>query len=128
MRNLGGAIGIALLDSVIYGRAPVHSAALVERLKAGDVGAARIVGIPLDKFLAGVGKPIDADTKAILEPLVESAALTQAINEAWALAAILTALALLTLPFLKRVPPEATLHAPPPADQPPEPASLEAGR
>src|SRR6202041_246639 len=34
MRNLGGAIGIALIDSVIYGRAPVLSQTIIHRLQA----------------------------------------------------------------------------------------------
>src|ERR1019366_5555135 len=36
MRNLGGAIGLALIDTVIYGCSPVHGAAIMERLQAGD--------------------------------------------------------------------------------------------
>ena len=34
MRNLGGAIGLALIDTVLYGRAPAHAERLIERLKA----------------------------------------------------------------------------------------------
>ena len=37
MRNLGGAIGIALIDTVLYGRTAGHADALRERLIAGDV-------------------------------------------------------------------------------------------
>ncbi|MEA3196497.1 MAG: transporter, family, multidrug resistance protein, partial [Gammaproteobacteria bacterium] len=43
MRNLGGAIGIALIDIVLEQRAPTHVAHLVARLQAGDTGAARRV-------------------------------------------------------------------------------------
>ena len=50
MRNLGGAIGLALIDTVIYGRAPHHAAAIIERLQAGDVETAKAVGIPLALF------------------------------------------------------------------------------
>ncbi|MBA3325391.1 MAG: DHA2 family efflux MFS transporter permease subunit, partial [Rhodobacteraceae bacterium] len=45
MRNLGGAIGLALIDTMIFTRAPVHGARLVERLQAGDASAAAFVGI-----------------------------------------------------------------------------------
>jgi len=48
MRNLGGAIGLALIDSVIYGRAPVHATAIIHRLMAGDVATAKFVGIRSD--------------------------------------------------------------------------------
>ena len=52
MRNLGGAIGIALIDTVLYGRAPVLGDRLVEQMKAGNADAASFVGIQLDDFSA----------------------------------------------------------------------------
>ncbi len=99
MRNLGGAIGIALIDTVIYGRGPVLGRVIESRLRAGDVATAKAVGIPLDMFQAQGRGPLDADTAAILKPMIEHLALVRAINEAWLLMAILTALALLCLPF-----------------------------
>ena len=39
MRNLGGAIGIALIDTIIYTRAPIHARELADRLAAGDLEA-----------------------------------------------------------------------------------------
>ena len=39
MRNLGGAIGIALIDTLIQSRTAGHAAALVTRLQAGDAAA-----------------------------------------------------------------------------------------
>ncbi len=99
MRNLGGAIGIALIDTVIYGRGPVLGRVIEGRLRAGDVATAKAVGIPLDMFQAQGRGPVDADTAAILKPMIEHLALVRAINEAWLLMAILTGLALLCLPF-----------------------------
>ncbi|HEY2661403.1 MAG TPA: DHA2 family efflux MFS transporter permease subunit [Caulobacteraceae bacterium] len=101
MRNLGGAIGIALIDTVIYGRAPVLGDAIVRRLQNGDVETAKAVGIPLSMFLARPRGPIDPETASILKPMVDHLALVQAINEAWLLVAVLTALALLCLPFAR---------------------------
>ena len=101
MRNLGGAIGIALIDTVIYGRAPVIGHAIVRRLAAGDTATAKAVGIPLDLFRAQPRGPIDADTAAILKPMVDHLALARAIDEAWLLMAVLTALALLSLPVAR---------------------------
>lgn len=98
MRNLGGAIGLALIDSVVWGRSPEHARHIVERLQAGDVPTARAVGIPVDLFLAHRG-PIDADTRALLEPMIQKLALVQAINEAWAMIAVLTAAVVLVLPL-----------------------------
>ena len=40
MRNLGGAIGIAVIDTILYGRTIGHGEALRDRLIAGDVSAA----------------------------------------------------------------------------------------
>ena len=99
MRNLGGAIGLALIDTVIYGRGPTHAASIVAALQAGDMETARFVGIPLDIFVARNAEPIDAATQAILQPMVERAALVHAINDAWAMVALLTAAALLCVPF-----------------------------
>ena len=50
MRNLGGAIGIAVIDTVIYTRAPEHARTLVNRLTAGDLDIAGILGIPREAF------------------------------------------------------------------------------
>ena len=99
MRNLGGAIGLALIDTVIYTRAPSHGEAIVARLQAGDIATARFVGLPLDLFVNRPPGPVDAGTIELLRPLVEKAALVQAINDAWALVAGLTFAALLCVPF-----------------------------
>ena len=102
MRNLGGAIGLALIDSVIYGRAPVHATAIVHRLMAGDVATAKFVGIPLRLFLDRPAGPLDPITQDILTPMVERAAYTQAVNDAWAVVAVLTLAVLLSVPFARR--------------------------
>ena len=102
MRNLGGAIGIALIDSIIYGRAPVHATAIVHRLMAGDIATAKFVGIPLALFRDRAPGPIDPITQIILEPMVNRAAFVQAMNDAWAVVAILTLAALLSVPFARQ--------------------------
>ena len=56
MRNLGGAVGIALIDTVLYGRTSGHAEAIRQRLIAGDVTAAQAIGldrIPSDLSAAG---------------------------------------------------------------------------
>ena len=101
MRNLGGAIGLALIDTVIYTRSPVHGVAIMDSLQAGDIATAKFVGIPLDIFAARPAGPLDGATHAMMQPLVEKAALVQAINEAWLMVAVLTVAALLCVPFAK---------------------------
>ena len=101
MRNLGGAIGIALIDSVIYGRAPAHAQTIVHQLMNGNEETAKFVGIPMAMFRDRPTGPLDAFSQAILKPMVDHAAFVQAMNDAWALVAILTLLALLSVPFAR---------------------------
>jgi len=104
MRNLGGAIGIALIDTIIYTRSEPLGQALLERLKAGDTDAATFIGVPLET-LAQNKTGLDEAGMAMLDPLLQTAATVQALNEAWMVIAILTACAMLCLPFARRVAP-----------------------
>jgi DHA2 family multidrug resistance protein len=103
MRNLGGAIGIALIDTVIYSRSAVHGQAIALQLQHGDMATAEFVGLPLDAFAAHWHDLPNAGTQALLRPLIEDAALTQSINEAWGMLAILTIAALVCVPFARRL-------------------------
>jgi DHA2 family multidrug resistance protein len=102
MRNLGGAIGIAVMDTILTQRTPGHAAALAARLQAGDASAARLVGLPIALFRGHDMGPVDAMTRAIVTPLVKRAALVQSFNEAWFLMAALFAASLLLLPLIRR--------------------------
>ncbi|MBI1212038.1 MAG: DHA2 family efflux MFS transporter permease subunit [Alphaproteobacteria bacterium] len=99
MRNLGGAIGIALADTVIYGRIPAYVSDIAARLKAGDVTMAREVGIPVDTFLQRLHTQLDDVEQAALKHLIEKLALTHVINEAWLMLAGVSLLALVLIPF-----------------------------
>ena len=92
-RNLGGAIGLALADTVIFGTAPGWGRHVVQRLLAGDVAMAREVGIPVEDFLAARGQPIDADTRELLRPMIEKVALAHAVDDAWLVLAGITIVA-----------------------------------
>jgi len=96
-RNLGGAIGLALIDTIIYGRAPVWGNWIKDHLLKGDVKVAEAVGIPIDAFLAARGQPIDDDTRELLRPMVEKLALVHAINEAWLILGLITVVSMLSL-------------------------------
>jgi MFS transporter, DHA2 family, multidrug resistance protein len=113
MRNLGGAIGIALIDTVIYSRAPGYGVEIAHRLQMGDMATAKFVGLPLDVFAARWSQPLGAGDRALLEPLITDAALTQAIDDAWAMIALLTVAAVICVPFASRSPvPRARDDAP----------------
>jgi DHA2 family multidrug resistance protein len=76
----------------------------MERLQAGDVDTAKLVGIPLDMFMNRPTGPFEDPALAMVQSLVEKAALVQAINEAWIMIAVLTIGALLCVPFAKASP------------------------
>ena len=99
MRNLGGAIGIALIDTILYGRTVGHADALRDRLVAGDVTAAQAIGLDLNLFLHRPPDVSDAAVEAYVRPLVERAAFALSTNEAWALLAFAALLGLLLIPF-----------------------------
>ncbi len=108
MRNLGGAIGLALIDTVIYGRSPVHVERMVEKLKIGDIATGRLVGLP-DGSLTGVApQNVDPETISLVRALVEKTALVISINEAWAMLAAVSALGAFSVVFLRPAPDEVT--------------------
>jgi DHA2 family multidrug resistance protein len=89
MRNLGGAIGLALIDTVIYGRAPALAESLKSRLLAGDAKAFEFVGIPA-RYITTPLTTLSPNVQASLKGMVGRAATTVAMDEAWALMAMLT--------------------------------------
>jgi MFS transporter, DHA2 family, multidrug resistance protein len=98
MRNLGGAIGLALMDTVMYGRSPIIGEEIGRQLEQGSVEAAKRVGLPMQRFLEHTpGTPLDPSTMAYVRSAVERQALTESINEAWGLIAILTLIGVLTM-------------------------------
>ena len=106
MRNLGGAIGIALVDTILTQRTPTHAEALATQLKHGDAATARFVGMPAEyiPYFQGHDMPDVGDAmRAQFEPLVRKAALVQSFNEAWIVIGALFALSLLVLPFMRRI-------------------------
>jgi DHA2 family multidrug resistance protein len=97
MRNLGGAIGLALIDTVLEQRTPTHIASIVARLQAGDAATARLVGLPTERFTGAPIGEVDEATRALVSPLVERAGLVAAFNDAWLLIGGLVACSLLLL-------------------------------
>jgi DHA2 family multidrug resistance protein len=102
MRNLGGAIGIALIDTILYGRTGGHADALRDRLIAGDITAARAIGLDVQLFTHRPPDVSDATVEAYVRPMVEKAALALSANEAWTLLACVALIGLLLVPFAGR--------------------------
>jgi MFS transporter, DHA2 family, multidrug resistance protein len=99
MRNLGGAIGIALIDTILYGRTGGHADALRDRLIAGDTTAAQAIGLDMHLFTHRPPNATDAVAEAYLRPMVEKAAFALSVNEAWMLIACVALIGLLLVPF-----------------------------
>ncbi len=92
-RNIGGVIGIAVTDTIMFTRAATHAETIVELTKTNPEAAAPILGLTPDQI------PSPDDPMGIfgLMDVVQGASLTQAINECWwALAAV----SLAALPLL----------------------------
>jgi MFS transporter, DHA2 family, multidrug resistance protein len=93
VRNIGGAIGIAVMDTIMFTRGPEHGDWLLELLKSNPAAAAGYLGLdPGD-----VPAPDDAMGLLGIMDSIEPAALTLAINECWWL---LATASLATLPIL----------------------------
>ncbi|MGZ5870929.1 MAG: DHA2 family efflux MFS transporter permease subunit [Bradyrhizobium sp.] len=104
MRNLGGAIGIALIDTILYGRTVGHGEALRDRLIAGDITAAQAIGLDVKLFLHRPPDVSDAAVEAYVRPMVEKAAFAMSTNEAWMLLAVVALIGLLLVPFAGKTP------------------------
>ena len=101
MRNLGGAIGIAVIDTILYGRTPVHAEDFRIRLLAGDVTAAQAIGLDPELFASRLSAPPDARAIAFVRPLIEKASLALSTNEAWAFLAGVALVGLLLVPLAR---------------------------
>jgi len=102
MRNIGGAVGIGLVDTIVNVRPPAIAQRLLGELTRGEVATAAFVGIPKE-LLAGVSLlHADPADVAFIKPIIARAAATAAFNEAWLLLAAVLALSLLLAPFLSR--------------------------
>ncbi|HEY1961320.1 MAG TPA: DHA2 family efflux MFS transporter permease subunit [Rhizomicrobium sp.] len=102
MRNLGGAIGIALVDTVAEQRTPTHVTNIVNRLQAGDSVTAESVGLPAAMFHGHVMGPVGSVMKQMIAPLVNRAALAASFNEAWLLLGALFMTSLVAIALLSR--------------------------
>lgn len=101
MRNLGGAIGIALVDTMVQRRTAGHVDALVAQLQAGNPEAARLVGLPVAMFHGHSMGAVSETLKQMIAPMVQRAALTQSFNESWLLLGGLFLLSLIAIAVLR---------------------------
>ncbi len=101
MRNVGGAVGIGLVDTIVSLRPAAIGTHLVAQLARGDARTAAFVGVPVG-LLKGVDVAhADPADLALVKPVLERAAATVAFNEAWLLIGGLLLVSLLLIPFLR---------------------------
>ena len=101
MRNLGGAIGIALIDTILYGRSGIYAEDFRVRLLAGDLTAATAIGLDPALLANRPPGPPDEAAVAFVRPLVEKASLALCVNEAWAMLACVAVVGVLLVPFVR---------------------------
>jgi hypothetical protein len=99
MRNLGGAIGIALIDTVLYGRTTIHADAIRNRLLAGDMTTATAIGLDPGLFASGLSGSLTPNAEAYVRPMIEKAAFVWSVNDAWAMLAGFALRGVLVVPF-----------------------------
>ncbi len=79
VRNVGGAIGIALTDTIMFSRAPIHAETILAQIASDPQQAAEKLGITVSELPA-----LDDPTEMMnVGDLIQVASLTQAMNEAW---------------------------------------------
>jgi MFS transporter, DHA2 family, multidrug resistance protein len=93
VRNIGGAIGIAVMDTVMFSRGPAHAETITDYLTTAPDQAALLLDAPRDSLPT----PDDAMSMIGIMDLIENASLTLAINDCWWL---LAGVSLLALPLL----------------------------
>ncbi len=79
VRNIGGAIGIAIMDTVMFTRGPTHADTLMEQMQSAPAAASAQLGITLDSLPS----PDDAMSMMGIMDLIQNASLTDAINDCW---------------------------------------------
>jgi DHA2 family multidrug resistance protein len=101
MRNLGGAIGIALIDTILFGRSMIYAEDFRVRLLAGDITAAQAIGLDPERLINRPPGPPDDAAVAFVRPMVEKASMALCVNEAWAMLACVAVIGLLLVPFAR---------------------------
>ena len=98
MRNLGGAIGISLIDTVMFTRGPEHAEMLTDMLKAGDPATLDLFGLLPSDVEGG----LDSMRLLDLMPDLEKQSLVLAINDAWMMLAAVALVGLVALLFVRK--------------------------
>jgi len=101
MRNLGGAIGLAVINTIIGGRYDLHRSRLAESITTARIPVSETMAAAGEGFGEGDGEAL-ASLRMLLQ-LVEREALVMTYNDVWLIMAATIACGLLLLPFVRKV-------------------------
>ncbi len=104
MRNVGGAVGIGTVDTIINVRPAAIAQHLLDQLVKGNAPTAAFVGLPIDLLRSVDIARADPADMLFVKPIIARAAATIAFNEAWILIGSVLLVSLVILPFLRRLP------------------------
>ena len=92
-RALGGVIGIALIDTLLFSRSAEHADRITDMMTADPAAAASLLRITTDEL------PDPEDPTGLLGIMdtVQETAVTMAVNEAWLMMGAITGLAVILL-------------------------------
>jgi DHA2 family multidrug resistance protein len=102
LRNIGGAVGIGVVDTIVNVRPQMIATKLLDKLVAGDAATASFVGVPANLLAGVVVAHADPGDIIFVKPIIARAAATIAFNEAWMVIGGILAISLLLAPLLRR--------------------------
>ncbi len=101
MRNLGGAIGLAAINTIIGGRYDLHRDRLAESITAARIPVSEIMAAAGEGFDEGGGEALTS--LRMLRQIVEREARVMTYNDVWLVMAATVAAGLLLLSFVRKV-------------------------
>jgi len=113
MRNLGGAIGIAAVGTILNDRTNLHFQRIAEHLTAANAQVASLIDSTAARYLQALGDPVQAHDAALkkLWLLAFREAQVQTFANAYLMIAAVFALAFFMVPLMRKVAPPAAPSA-----------------
>jgi len=105
MRNLGGAIGLAVINTAITDRTKLHELRLAERITDARAVVTEQFQALTDRFDGQFATNAEAAARAVISQRLELQALVLTFQDVLLLMASVFLVALLLMPFMKKVTP-----------------------
>jgi len=111
MRNLGGAIGLALINTIITDRMKLHELRLAERITNARSVVTEQFDYLIDKYDAQFATNAEAAARAMISQRLELQATVLTFQDVLLLMSLVFLIALALMPFLRKVQPGAAADA-----------------